>query len=111
MILYKAALRQKDELEVFKGMETRGSFLDSVNNFISEMKQYNSGADDLRSLAESMPDGSYTQKKLLDVYKIFADYERQIEGKYTDSEDYIDLYLSKIPESEEIKNSQIWIYG
>ena len=111
MLLYKAALRQKENLEVFRGMEVRSSFLDSVNNFISEMKQYNASAEDLKNLAESMAKDSYTQKKLLDVYKIFADYEKQIEGKYTDSEDYIDLYLNKIPESNEIKGSKIWIYG
>ena len=111
MLLYKAALGQKENLEVFRGMEVRSSFLDSVNNFISEMKQYNATAEDLKNLAESMAKDSYTQKKLLDVYKIFADYEKQIEGKYTDSEDYIDLYLTKIPESNEIKGSQIWIYG
>ena len=111
MILYKAANRQRENLEVFRGMEARSSFLDSVNNFISEMKQYNCGAEDLKILAECMTKDSYTQKKLLDVYKIFKDYEKQIEGKYTDSEDYIDLYLNKIPESKEIKGSQIWIYG
>ncbi len=111
MLLYKAAMRQKDNLEVFRGMEGRNSFLDSINNFISEMKQYNCGPEDLKTLAETMTKDSYTQKKLLDVYKIFADYEDQISGKYTDSEDYIDLYLSKIPESQQIKDSQIWIYG
>lgn len=111
MILYKAARRQKDNLDVFRGMESRSSFLDAVNNFISEMKQYNCKAIDLKKLADSMAEDSYTQKKLLDVYKIFADYETQIHGKYTDSEDYIDLYLNKIPESDEIKNTEVWIYG
>ena len=68
MLLYKAALGQKENLEVFRGMEVRSSFLDSVNNFISEMKQYNATAEDLKNLAESMAKDSYTQKKLLDVF-------------------------------------------
>jgi len=111
MLLYKAAAEERENLQVFKGMEERSSFLDSVNNFISEMKQYDCNAEDLKEMAESMTQDSYTQKKLLDVYRIFAQYEKQIEGKYTDSEDYIDLYLSKISESKQIKGSQIWIYG
>ena len=111
MLLYKAAIRQKDNLEIFRGMEARSSFLDSVNNFISEMKQYNCGPENLKLLAETMARDSYTQKKLMDVYKIFADYESQIEGKYTDSEDYIDLFLGKIKDSKEIEGSQIWVYG
>ena len=111
MLLYKAARSQKENLEVFRGMEAKSSFLDSINNFISEMKQYDCNADDLKAMAETMADDSYTKRKLMDVYKIFADYEKQIEGKYTDSEDYIDLFLGKIKDSEQIKGSVVWVYG
>lgn len=111
MLLYKAAKVQKDQLQVFRGMEAKSSFLDSVNDFISEMKQYNCNSEDLKKLADSMEKDSYTQKKLMDVYEIFSCYEKEIEGKYTDSEDYIDLYLSKIPDSQQIKGAQVWIYG
>ncbi len=110
MLLFKSAKEQSDNLEIFRGMESRTSFLDSVNNFISEMKQYNCGSEDLKAMAESAKD-TYTGKKLMDVYKIFADYEKQIEGKYTDSEDYIDLFLGKIQDSEQIKGSTVWVYG
>ncbi len=110
MLLYKSAKEQGEDLEVFRGMENRGSFLDSVNNFISEMKQYNCSAKDLKVMAETAGD-TYTGRKLMDVYKIFADYEKQIEGKYTDSEDYIDLFLGKIKDSAQIKDSTVWVYG
>lgn len=111
MLLYKASKAQKDQLQVFRGMEAKSSFLDSVNDFISEMKQYNCNSEDLKALADSMEKDSYTQKKLMDVYKIFSYYEQEIEGKYTDSEDYIDLYLSKLSDSQQIKGAQVWIYG
>lgn len=111
MLLYKSACRQRENLQVFRGMERKSSFLDSVNNFISEMKQYNCNAEDLRAMAESCKADSYTRKKLMDVYHIFSDYEKGIEGKYTDSEDYIDLFLEKIPDSELIKGNHIWVYG
>ncbi len=111
MLLYKSACRQRENLQVFRGMETRSSFLDSVNNFISEMKQYNCSAEDLKVMADSCKADSYTRKKLMDVYRIFADYESRIEGKYTDSEDYIDLFLEKISDSELIKGNHIWVYG
>lgn len=111
MILYKVAREQRENLEIFRGMEGKSSFLDSVNNFISEMKQYNCAPDELKALAGSVEEDSYTRKKLMDVYKIFAKYEEEIAGKYTDSEDYINLFLDKIKDSEQIKGSQIWIYG
>ena len=42
---------------------------------------------------------------------LFAEYQQAIEGKYTDSEDYIDLYMGKIKSSELIAQSSIWVYG
>lgn len=111
MLLYKSACNQQEHLQVFRGMERKSSFLDSVNDFISEMKQYNCRADDLKTMADSCKEDSYTQRKLMDVYRIFRDYEGQIEGKYTDSEDYIDLFLEKMEDSQLVKDNDVWVYG
>lgn len=111
ILLYRSACRQKENLLLFKGMESRSLFLDSVNNFISEMKQYDCGPDDLKNMADMCDADSYTKKKLMDVYTLFADYEEQIKGKYTDTEDYADLYIGKIAQSQLVKGSRIWVYG
>ena len=111
MLLYKSACRKSDDLQVFRGMEKKSSFLESVNNFISEMKQYDCGAEDLKTMADSLEQDSYTARKLMDIYAIFADYEEQIRGKYTDSEDYVDLYLERIGRSRLVKGSRVWVYG
>jgi len=111
MLLYKSASGLSGELQVFRGMEKKTSFLEEVNNFISEMKQYDCNAADLKEMAQQCEAGSYTERKLMDIYELFADYEEQIKGKYTDSEDYIDLYIDKIGKSDLVKESRIWIYG
>lgn len=111
MLLYRAAASKREELKIFRGMEKKASFLDAVNNFISEMKQYDCGADELLMMAKEGEEDSYTQQKLMDIHTLFAEYEKQIEGKYTDSEDYVDLYINKIGDSELVKGSEIWIYG
>jgi len=111
MLLYKSAAAQRDNLKVFRGMERKASFLEAVNNFISEMKQYDCGAEDLFAMAKEGEEGSYTQQKLMDIYTLFSEYEKQIEGKYTDSEDYVDLYINKIEKSELVKDKEVWIYG
>ncbi|MDD6880608.1 MAG: hypothetical protein PUE18_03435, partial [Firmicutes bacterium] len=111
MLLYKASREQMENLQIFRGMETKDSFIESVNNFISEMKQYNCSAEDLKEMAMASGGDTYTCKKLLDVYTIFAQYEKLIEGKYTDSEDYIDLFLDRIKDSQQIKGSKVWVYG
>lgn len=111
MILSSIAAEEREKLQVFKGLEEKNSFIELVNNFISEMKQFNCGADELAEIARSVPDGSYTQRKLEDLYLLYSEYEAAIRGKYTDSEDYIDLFLGKISCSELVAGNHIWIYG
>ncbi len=111
MILSGVTRDRKDDLQVFKGLETKNSFLEMVNNFISEMKQFNSGLDELKSIQEQVEEGTYTSRKLHDLAMIYGEYEERIKGKYTDSEDYIDLFLGKIGQSELVRGNTIWIYG
>lgn len=111
MILSSIAAEEREKRQVFKGLEEKNSFIELVNNFISEMKQFNCGADELAEIARSVPDGSYTQRKLEDLYLLYSEYEAAIRGKYTDSEDYIDLFLGKISRSELVAGNHIWIYG
>lgn len=111
MILSSIAAKEREKLQVFKGLEGKNSFIELVNNFISEMKQFNCGADELAEIARSVPDGSYAQRKLEDLYLLYSEYEEAIRGKYTDSEDYIDLFLGKISRSELVAGNHIWIYG
>ena len=47
MILSSIAAKEREKLQVFKGLEEKNSFIELVNNFISEMKQFNCGADEL----------------------------------------------------------------
>lgn len=111
MVLSQVLRENAEELQIFKGVESKTSFLEMVNNFISEMKQYNSGPDELEAVMAQVEEGSYVHRKLSDLKLIFSEYENAIEGKYTDSEDYIDLFLGKIGKSELIKGNRIWIYG
>ncbi len=111
MILSSVAARERDRLQVFKGLEEKNSFIELVNNFISEMKQFNCGAAELAEIAGSAPEGSYTQRKLEDLHLLYSEYEEAIRGKYTDSEDYIDLFIGKISRSKLIAGNHIWIYG
>ena len=111
MILARAAMDEKENLKVFRGLESKNSFIDMVNNFITEMKQYSCGSKELEEMASQTEEGSYVQKKLQDLHLLLSRYEEKIKGKYTDSEDYINLILDKIGQSELIKGNNIWVYG
>lgn len=111
MILDSIMREKREMLQVFRGMEGKSSFLEMLNNFISEMKQFNAGEAELTEIISKTEEGSYTEKKLSDIRLLYIEYEKRIEGKYTDSEDYIDLFLSKIKDSELIKGNTVWVYG
>ena len=51
MILSQVASEERENLQVFRGLESRSSFIDMVNNFISELKQYNCGVAELEQIA------------------------------------------------------------
>lgn len=111
MILSHIARNKGEDLKVFKGLETKESFVSMVNDFISEFKQYEGNSHTLLEIVKNLDEESYLKYKLQDLHLIFSQYEAEIEGKYTDSEDYIDLFLSKIRQSQLLKNNKVWVYG
>ena len=110
MLLMKV-IGQQEDLELFKGNAKKSSFIELANDFISELKQYEITPQELNSLYESMPAEELLTRKLREIFLIYDMYEREIAGKYTDSEDFVDIYTEKIPESSVIKGSKVWIYG
>lgn len=111
MLLAQIAARREADLTAFRGKMNKQAFLEMTNNLISEMKQYNVTPADLMALGETLEADSLLKAKLSDLHLIFSAYEEKIAGKYTDSEDYIDLYTEKIPLSRLIRGARIWIYG
>lgn len=112
MLLSSIVAEHESSLQVFKGGTARkASFIELTNNFISEMKQYNIDAETLAGIRRTLPRQNLLSRKLTDLELIFRAYEDKIAGKYTDSEDYINLYTDKISQSDFIKNSVIWVYG
>lgn len=98
------------ELEVFGGLSQKEAFIETVNDFISQAKQYSCGPEELAAAAAGGSDGMLSMK-LRDLQRIYAEYEKATEGCYTDSEDIIDMYISMTAGSAFIASSRIWIYG
>ena len=84
MLLADIARTEREHLQVFCGLERKNSFIEMVNNFISELKQFNCGSTELAMIARELPEGSYAAKKLADLTLLYEEYERRIAGKYTE---------------------------
>lgn len=82
-----------------------------LNDFISEMKQYDVNHDELKKIIESLEENSFLRMKLSDVFMVYREYQTATKGKMIDSEDFVDYYAQKIHDSEMLKNSEVWVYG
>lgn len=111
MLLTKILAEEGDGLQAFKGLEKTISFVELMNNLISEMKQYDTSPDKLKEILSNVEPERLLHRKLSDILKIYERYEAFITGKYIDTEDYIDLYLSKMEKYEEIKSCRVWVWG
>lgn len=99
------------DLLFFRNRPDNNAFLEMANDFISGLKQYAVGPDALDRIVSELPEGGILARKLADVGKIYRKYEEGIQGKFTDTEDYMDLFISRAPQAESIRESDIWIYG
>ncbi len=111
MLLAKILAEENEQLEVYRGMHRKSSFIEMANNLISEMKQFNASPKDIQKILEDTDETSILHRKLKDINRIYEKYEALLEGKYLDTEDYLDLFVSKIGQSRMVRESVIWISG
>lgn len=102
-------LAKAGRLSVYRNMGDKTSFAAETNQLISEMKRYGVKPSDLEAALDNT--GSYLRLKLTDIEKIYAAYEDSIEGRFTDSEDYVTFYGDLMKKSELIEGAEIWVYG
>lgn len=111
MLLSKIIKEQDTSFDAFQGMEKSHAFIELVNDFITEMKQYNLTAEELTKYLAEVDQDSLLYRKLCDIQKVYVCYEDALSGNYNDTEDSMALYAEKILESQWIKKSEVWIYG
>ena len=111
MLLTRIVRDMEEDLLVFRGRKASSSFVEMVNNFISELKQYGVSPEALEEIRDRIPEKELLHRKLTDLGHIYRRYQEEIEGKYTDSEDYVDLFVGKIGQSRILRGASVWVYG
>ena len=112
MLLTRILAGLKDELLVYGGNVKKPSFIEMVNDYVSSLKQYDVSPEQLMEVTCELGDeSSALAMKMKDISRIYTEYDRSIRGKYTDSEDYVDLFLEKAEKSEMLAKSSVWVYG
>ncbi|WP_416828697.1 helicase-exonuclease AddAB subunit AddB [Ectobacillus polymachus] len=113
MLLRKIVEARKGELTVFQKASDQNGFFDQLSAMIAEWKRHNVTPSDIYSLSQEL-DGSKQMllaNKLHDLQLLYEDFERALVGKYLDGEDYIQLLIEKIPESQYVKQAEVYVDG
>lgn len=110
MMLGKIIKAHRDQLDIYAGQVGKTAFTAMVNDFISDFKQQDCSMEEIKDMLSGDTD-DLLRAKLTELEGIVEEYERSIAGKYTDSEDYIAMYVDAIKESQLILGKDVWIYA
>ena len=108
-----SALANMQSGGIFDSARKDRSFINMMNDFITEMKQFGIDAGDFISAANNLDDekGELLKAKLTEIGRIYEKYEKLMLGKFSDREDLLVVVANKIPESEKVAGSIFWVDG
>ena len=111
MLLSMIIREHADELELFSRSAGKISFTSMLNDFISEFKQQDCTLDEIDEMLGERGEDPVLGAKLRELKGIIKAYEEAVEGRFTDSEDYIAMYVDAIKSSRLVRGKSVWIYG
>ena len=109
MVVKKIILDHINELVCFKKTARTHGFAKEMFDTISQLKNSDVKPEDYEKIANS-PESSLNIK-LIDIFKIYSEYENFIRDRYIDASDRFILLSKLIRESDYIKNSDIYVAG
>lgn len=105
MLLYDILSKQKDTLN-FLGKNAEN--VDIIGNSITEFKKHRIDIENLKKEANTTTD-IYLKLKLNDMITMYEEFEKSIQDKFLDENDVLDILNTQILESNQFKNTTIYI--
>ena len=90
MILKKAALDHRSELTLFGRVADSRGFVQKMDEIITRCKQSEAGPEDLRRVAERLPEGSQLRRKMADIALLYGASEAFLQDRYLTESDLWD---------------------
>ena len=111
MLLTRLIKEHAGDFDIFRRSAGKQAFTTMLSDFISEFKQQECTLDEMTEMLGSGDADPILRAKLEELRGVIDAYEEAVSGKYTDSEDYISMYIEAIGKSQMIRDKNIWIYG
>lgn len=111
MLIFNIMNRLKEELRVFGTAADQQGFINTVSDVITELKRYDISPQELRASLKLMEEDELLREKILDISKIFEEFEETLHNNknYLDSEDELSLLYEKLEESTQFDKGEIWL--
>lgn len=110
LVLSQLLQEHQQEFKLFHRAAVQRSFPDILAGIIREFKAYGV-TPELLSEAEEQLSGLSIGDKLHDLALVYQGFEKFLQGRYTDPEDYLTLLAEKISKSDILHESEVWIDG
>ena len=110
LVLSQLLKEHQQEFKMFHRAATQRSFADILAGMIQEFKAYGVSPEQL-VLAKQELIGLPIGDKLHDLALVYLGFEKFLQGRYTDPEDYLTLLAEKIGESDILHDAEVWIDG
>ncbi len=111
MLLSMLIREHAGDFDIFSKVAGKLTFTSMLNDFISEFKQQDCTIEKLQEMTGDAEGDPILEAKLKELSGVIAAYEEAIRDKYTDTEDYIAMYVSAIKESKLLHGKSVWVYG
>ena len=108
MIIYKSIDKISNELKVYGRSATQSGFVGSITDMISELKQYNVSPEMLENMAGEV-ENETLRYKLMDIAKIYNEFEKNLHENYVDSQDMLTSLAEKLEKCDYFKDAYIYI--
>ena len=108
MLMSKAIIEVKEELEFYKKASNQRGFASELYAVITNIRNNCYTVDDLKAVVEELPE--YLCKKTKDVIKVFEKYMEILGENRLDGSTLLSEFSKLIPESDEIADSDVYVF-
>jgi len=111
ILLRKIIDESEKSLSIYKKAAHQEGFVAMFSDLISELKQQDISPAQLKEQLGLMEYAELLTEKMKDIITIYEGFNRYIDGRYIDAEDYLNVLIEKMGDATFLKDAEIWIDG
>ena len=109
MLLQRIINEEASNLRVYSRASRQQGFIKGLAELITELKQQDITPEQLGEKAAAIEGSSTLEQKLHDIALLYQHFNLYLQEHYLDMEDYINLLIEKMKDSQLLSKARVWI--